>query len=86
VKVRWLALAAALLACGRIAQSPVCQQYLDCAVAIDPTRSRVLNGEYGHLGTCWATNQSTADTCTFVCARELENLRADGGTLFTACQ
>ena len=84
--VRLALLLAALAACGRIAQSPECQKYLECSTAVDPTTTRQVNGQYGHLGTCWGTNQATADTCTMVCARELENLRADGGTVFAACQ
>ena len=86
MKLRLFLLAAALLACGRIAQSPVCATYLECAIAIDPSTTRQVNGQYGHLGTCWATNQATADACTVQCATELERLRADGGMDVAQCQ
>lgn len=79
---------AAVLACGRIAQSPECDRYVECAIALDPRVTRSVNGQYGRTGTCWATTQQTADTCTLVCARELEELRnnADGGMEAPQCQ
>ncbi len=88
MKLRYLWLVAVAIACGRIAQSPECEQYLECAIALDPAVTRQVNGQFGHTGTCWATTQQTADTCTTVCVRELKELRdhADGGMDAPECQ
>ncbi|MBL8950734.1 MAG: hypothetical protein JNK82_08165 [Myxococcaceae bacterium] len=87
-RLRVLVLLAGAAACGRIAQSPECSKYMDCAIALDPFVTRQVNGQYGRTGTCWATTQQTADTCTMVCVRELAELRAnaDGGMTAPECQ
>ena len=81
-------LAVLLVACGRLMQTPECKQYVACTEAVDATTYRVANGMYGPNGTCWASNQQTADTCTMVCARETAALAAmaDAGMDKVECQ
>ncbi|MBK7861884.1 MAG: hypothetical protein IPJ65_25365 [Archangiaceae bacterium] len=82
---RALLFLALLTACAKHPQTPECAAYISCTEAIDPTTYRSANGLYGPNGTCWVTNDQTADTCTTVCTRERENLFNDGGSVFPQC-
>lgn len=77
MRARLLVLAVLAAACGRLMQSEECKKYIACAEAVDPTVARSVNGLYGPGGTCWATNQATADACSMVCTRDREALFAD---------
>lgn len=83
---RLVAAVLALVACSRLTQTPECAQYLACAEAFDPAVARQVRGVYGPTGTCWATNAITAEACTGVCVREVENYRNDGGIDVPECQ
>jgi hypothetical protein len=72
--------------CGHLAQSDECKQYVACTEAIDPTTWHAANGLYGPNGTCWNTNQATADACTTVCAELTDELYNDGGMDTPECQ
>ena len=68
--------ALALSACGGGGQSETCKKYLACTEAVSAGSSASLKSSYGEGGTCWTTNQASADACTTACQSALDTLKA----------
>ena len=78
-----LALVAA--ACNGISQSPECRRYLGCVDALNPGGSASYSSSYGEHGTCWSTDQASADLCSKACA-DGSGYLADAGRNLDACR
>jgi hypothetical protein len=84
---RLVVMVGVLSGCGpKPPQSAECDRYENCVIALTPWLTRNVHGQYGREGTCWASNQATADACTQVCIEELAKLQAtDAGMMAEQC-
>ena len=73
-------------ACNGLTQSPQCQKFMACSQAIDAMRAAGYQSSYGPSGTCWSTDQRSADDCTKVCEQATQILAATSGRDKAECQ
>jgi len=64
-------------------QSPSCKKYLTCYDKALGTTS--LDSTYGSTGTCWASTQAVADSCTAACTAALPSMKTSFPSV-TECQ
>jgi hypothetical protein len=74
-----------LAACNGIGQSAECEQYLACVDAVNPGASANF-ASYSQTGSCWSTDQRSADQCTAACVQGRNILRAGVGAGTAECQ
>ncbi len=84
---RFVALAAlAASACNGLSQSVECQRYLACVEVVMAGASAQYQGSYGERGTCWSTDQRSADQCTAACVQGRQTLGVGLGAGKAECQ
>lgn len=67
-----------LCACNAVSQSPECAQYLACIEAVRQGAS-VNFASYAEGGSCWSTDQRSADNCTEACVQGRQLLGTQAG-------
>ena len=74
-----------LCACNSLSQSPECAQYLACVEALSPGSSANF-GSYAQNGSCWSTDQRSADNCTAACVQGRQILGSGMGAGTPECR
>jgi hypothetical protein len=74
-----------LCACNGIEQSPECKQYLACTEAVMPGSSANY-ASYADNGSCWSTDQRSADQCNAACVQGRQFLALGAGAGKPECQ
>lgn len=74
-----------LCACNGLSQSPECAQYLRCVEAVSQGSSANF-ASYAEAGSCWSTDQRSADNCTAACAQGRQLLGSGAGAGKPECR
>lgn len=74
-----------LAACNGIEQSSQCAAYLACAEAVTPGSSANYPS-YAEGGSCWATDQRSADLCSAACVQAKQYLAFGAGAGKAECR
>ena len=75
----------AMVACGSSGptQSADCKKYVTCYDKALGTTT--MDSTYGTTGTCWASTQAVADSCTSACTAALPSMKTSYPSV-TECQ